>query len=337
LALASNDGRIRFVDLRSMRKLRDIRVDVQGYVALVWPAEDRLVAVEQTGTQVLRHARVLMIDPRHGGVLARRDLDGAVDAVEEAGGRIVAVVSNTVGIGPARLVVVEASGRLRCVALGETTTGTRKSDEGRLDVRQPGLALDGSGDRAFVVTAGEPVAEVDLRDLDVSYHSLEAPISLLDRLRNWIEPEAHAKGPMKASQRRVLWLGNGLLVVSGSDSEFSGHRYSESPAGLDLIDTSSWSVHTLDERVGWMLLADDALVAFGGYGHEGSGVRVYGLDGGLRFRLFEGMPVWEVQAAGSYAYVMIERRLSVVHLRSGEVIATGLPSPGELLVGERRP
>lgn len=338
LALASVDGRVRFIDLRRMRKLRDIRIDAQGLAALVWPAEDRLVALEQTGTEVLRHARLLLIDPRHGEVLARRDLDGAVDAVAQANGRIVAVVSHTVGIGPARLVVVEPSGELRCVPLRETTTGTRKSEEGRLDVRQPGLALDASGDWAFVASASEPIAEVNLRDLEVSYHSLEASISLVDRLRNWLEPEAHAKGPMTGSRRQALWLGNGLLAVSGSEWDSGGgHRYSESPAGLDVIDTSSWSARTLDERVNRILLADDAFLGVGGYGHERSGVNVYDLDGDLRYRLFEGLPVWDLQAAGSYAYVLIERLLSVVDLRSGEVVADGLPEPGELLVGERRP
>jgi hypothetical protein len=338
LALTSVDGRVRLIDLPRMRKLRHIRVDAQALVALVWPTEDRLVALEQTGTEVLRHARLLVIDARHGKVLARRDLDRAVDAVTEANGRIVAVLSNTVGIGPARLVVVEPNGELRCVALSETTTGTRKSEEGRLDVRQPGLVLDASGDRAFVVSAGEPIAEVNLGDLDVSYDSLEAPISLLGRLRNWLEPEAHAKGPMTGSRRHALWLGNGLLAVSGSDWDSgSGHSYSESPAGLDIIDTSSWSARTLDERVSRILLADDTLLGVGGYGHERSGVSVYDLDGNLRFRLFEGASVWDLQAAGSYAYVLIERLLSVVNLRSGEVIASGLPEPGELLVGERRP
>jgi hypothetical protein len=338
VALTSDDGRVRFIDLRRMRKVRDIRIDAQALVALVWPAEDRLVALEQTGTEVLRHARLLVIDPRRGDVLARRDLDGAVDAIAEANGRIVAVVSHTVGIGPARLVVVEPNGELRCVALSETTTGTRKSEEGRLDVRQPGLTLDSDGDRAFVVSAGEPIAEVNLEDLGVSYHSLASPISLVDRLRNWLEPEAHAKGPTMGSRRQVLWLGSGLLAVSGSDWDSgSGHRYSESPAGLDIIDTSSGSARKLDDAVSRILLTDDTFVGVGGYGYERSGVNVYDFDGDLRYSLFEGLPVWDLQAAGSYAYVLIERQLSVVDLRSGEIVAAGLPEPGELVVGERRP
>ena len=93
----------------------------------------------------------------------------------------------------------------------------------------------------------------------------------------------------------------------------------------------------LDGRLSRILLADDTLLAFGGYGSEELGASVYSLEGELRFRLFAGEEVWDVQAAGPYAYVLIGDRVAIVDLRSGRVISDGLTSYGQLLTGEERP
>lgn len=341
LALGGPDGAVRFVDLARMRKLGDLRPEASGYVvALAWPSHNRLLALEQwVGDVVHQRTWLLVIDPIRRRLLERRPLEGRVDEIEEGNGRIVAVVAPPAGIGPARLVVVEPTGRVRCVLLREISTGgeyVRTENVAR--VRKPGLALDPAGDRAFVVSAEEPIADVDLRDLRVSYHD-RASASLLSRVRDWLEPEAFADGlPIVGLRRQALWLGNGLLAVSGSEQEPGADgRYSESPAGLQLVDTRTWSVRALDDRVSRILLADDALLAFGGYGTERLGVSAYSLDGRLRFRLFEGREVSDVRAAGPYAYVSIRDKVAVVDLRSGDVIRDGLQSLGELLVGEERP
>jgi hypothetical protein len=340
LALGGGEGAVGFVDLTRMRRLGGLRSGGQGsVVALAWPSRNRLLAVEEWWGDVVRRAWLLVIDPLRGRLLERRALEGAADEVEEANGRIVTVIAPSEEIGPARLVVAEPDGRLRCVVLTEISTGREHIRTERVvRIRKPGLALDPAGDRAFVVSAEEPIAEVDLRNLRVSYHR-KASASLLGRLLDWLEPEAHAKGlPLVGSRRQALWLGNGLLAVSGSEqSPGQDGRYSEAPAGLKLVDTETGAVRTLDERVGRILLADDALLAFGGYGSERLGVHVYGLDGRLRFRLFVGEEVGEVQTAGTYAYVLIEREVTVVDLRSGKVIADGVQPPGELLAGEERP
>jgi hypothetical protein len=342
LALGGPEGAVRFVDLARMRTLGDLRPKGSGYVvALAWPSRNRLLAIEQWVGDVT-HQRIwlLVIDPLQRRLLERRPVEGALDGIAEGNGRIVAVVAPPAAIGPARLVVVEPTGRVRCVLLRKISTGSEYvRTENVARVRTPGLALDPAADRAFVVSAEDPIAEVDLRDLRVSYHSLQAPASLLSRLRDWLEPEALADGlPMVGSRRQALWLGNGLLAISGSEQELGADgRYLESPAGLQLLDTTTWSVRSVDDRTSRIRLADSALLAFGGYGSERVGVSAYGLDGRLRFRLFEGRDVSDVRTFGLYAYVSIRDKVAVVDLRSGDVIRDSVPSLGELLAGEERP
>lgn len=344
LALGGPEGAVRFVDLAPMRKLGDLRPEASGYVvALAWPSQNRLLALEQWVGDVTRQRTwLLVIDPLRRKLLGRRPLEGGVHEVEEGNGRMVAVAAPPAGIGSARLIVVEPTGRIRCVLLKEISTGSEHlQTEGVVRMRKPGLALDPAADRAFVVSAGEPIAEIDLRDLRVSYHD-QASASLLSRLRDWVEPEALADGlPIVGSHRQALWLGNGLLAHSGSEQEPGADGgYSESPVGLQVIDTKTWSVRDLDDRVSRILLADDTLLAFGGYGSERFGVSVYTLDGDLRFRRFVGEDVWDVQAVGPYAYVSSRDELAVVDLRSGDVVHDLLQSRGklgELLAGEERP
>jgi hypothetical protein len=339
LALGGPEGAVRFIDLRRMRKLGDLRPEISGYVvALAWPSPNRLLALEQwVGDATAQRTWLLVVDPLRRRLLDRRPLPGGVDEVEEADGRIVAVVPPPERIGRARLAVVEPTGRIRCVVLREISTGSEYVRiEEALHVRKPGLALDPAADRAFVFSPGEPIAEVDLRDLRVSYH--EQGASLLSRLLDWLEPDALAKLPQMGSRRQALWLGDGLLAVSGADQELGDNgRYSESPAGLQLVDTTTWSVRTLDQRVSRIRLADDVLLAFGGYGTERFGVSVYTRSGELRFRRFVGEEVWDVQAVGSYAYVSIGEEISVVDLRSGAVTREVSRTLGELLAGEERP
>src|SRR5919108_151388 len=63
------------------------------------------------------------------------------------------------------------------------------------------VAVDKAGNRAFVVGAGSPVAEVDLETLAVTYHDLATPVSLPGRLHDWLEPPAETKAPPHRPQR----------------------------------------------------------------------------------------------------------------------------------------
>src|SRR5207249_4605400 len=203
-------------------------------------------------------------------VLWRRDLAGSLQAGAGYRGGFVLVLGPKWAIGPSRLVLVDADGDLRTVRLEQIRSGWQRSGGGARSVSHqwnPGLALDPSSERAFVVQAGAPVAEIDLRAMSVSYHTLSEPISLLGRLHDWLEPKAEAKAD-EGQTRQALWLGHGLLAVTGFDGHAGvdprgGQAEWETPAGLKLIDTRTWSVRTLDPRVTNAVLASGTLLAFG--------------------------------------------------------------------------
>jgi hypothetical protein len=195
------------------------------------------------------------------------------------------------GIGPATLAVLDAAGAFRAVQLEQISAGWRyplQADEPPGEQRHPGLAVDAVGGRAYVVGGGEPVAEVDLRSLAVSYHQPSRPVSLFGRFRAWLQPSAHAKGPMLGSTRRALWLGNGRLAVTGEDGRSGPDGVVVDPAGLTLVDTRTWSVETVQGNATAVTAAAGTLLASAsGYpDRPGIGLRGYDLDGDLRFHLF---------------------------------------------------
>jgi hypothetical protein len=168
--------------------------------------------------------------------------------------------------------------------------------------RVPGLAVDAAGRRAFVVAPGV-VGEVRLDDLAVSYHRLERQTSLLDRVRDWLEPAAEAKdatGPV----RTALRLPGGKLAVAGQ--------------GVRIVDTRSWRVREIDARADALRMADGLLLASGP-----DGVAAYDTRGRERFRVLAGKAAWVDQAYGGRAYVTeagVDGDL-VVELATGRVFA----------------
>jgi hypothetical protein len=121
------------------------------------------------------------------------------------------------GIGTLRLAVIGGKGMTttRIPGFVGGWESEQKDDEVRTRQRIPALVIDEVGRRALVVFGGA-VAEVSLSDLSVRQHALSQPVSLLGRLRNWIEPTAQAKlvdGPW----RNGAWIGDGVFAISGED------------------------------------------------------------------------------------------------------------------------
>jgi hypothetical protein len=88
---------------------------------------------------------------------------------------------------------------------------------------------------------------------------LSQPVSLLSRLRDWLDPAADAKISFGWS-READWLRGGLVAVSGSDY----HGLSSTPAGLKLIDTEALGVRTLEPGASVHRLAEGTFFALGG-------------------------------------------------------------------------
>jgi hypothetical protein len=201
-------------------------------------------------------------------------------------------------------VVADRDGLVRDVTLGRVLAGIQLVDPAAHRTRQrvPGLAADQTGRRAFVVAPGL-VAEIDLRDLHVSYHALGRERSIWDRVHDWVEPAAEAK-PSSGPVRSAIWLKTGELAVTG--------------AGLTLIDARDWTSSTVDPGATDVRVTRDLLLATGGR----RGLAAYGLDGRERFRLFDGQAVYVAQTYAGRAYVGAAGadRLRVVDLVAGRAV-----------------
>jgi hypothetical protein len=336
VADAVPSGEVRVVDLRRMRTVFDSEVGVAS-------VRDELGALAWLGQRLV----ALLAEEASDGFLVK--LVGLRGQIVEGGRipgpswvrqgatsdrRLVLLLGGPThaAFRPTEIAVVETDGGVRTVSLTRLPSG---SIEEGLVYRSldPGLAVDPEGERAFVVGAGAPVAEIDLETMEVRYHEPARPITLLGRLLDWLEPDAIAKGPTEGSFRHAVWLGNGLLAVTGADTDVSVRNEGEveertTPAGLSLVDTDRWTVRTLDERVSDIALVEDALIAWT-YPTEfvpreprESGLTVYELDGRERFRLSEDKAICDLQTSGRFAYVGIGgcSHIDVVDLESGEVV-----------------
>ena len=325
LALAAGEApQIEFLDLERMRSLGTIDLGTEGYVSrLSWRPEGMLFAA-------VGQSSIVLVHPRARQVVETRRVDGLLlSDIQAIPAGMLALVGPSVGIGQLIAVVFGGKGTssvpLRGITGGSKTEAGDDEADFRVTENIPGLAVDPTGRRALVVPAGGQVAEVSLDNLRVTYHSLSQPVSLLERLHNWLEPVAEAKmieGPI----RQALWMSSGLVAVTGGDHTASDEQEATAdPAGLSLIDTSDWSVRTINENVNWVQVAGERLLAFepGCAGDQESyGLVAYDLKGSEVFDLCrdEG---FAPQIVGRYAYLGFNdnTRFEIVDLTNGEVIA----------------
>jgi hypothetical protein len=305
---------LRLYDLERLRVLGDVALvkpSVHGLVyASTWAGRSRvLAAVVSPGCCGLGDTVVGAVDVDSRRVVWRRDLAGSLQAGAGYRGGFVVVLGPKWSIGPSRLVLVRPNGRLRTLRLEQIRSGWQRSGGGDRFVSHqwnPGLALDSASGRAFVVQAGAPVAEVNLRRMSVRYHGLAEPISLLGRLHDWLEPKAEAKAT-EGPDRRAVWLGDGRLAVTGVDYQASVDSHGnqqelDKPAGLKLIDTRNWSVRTLDHTTTSLTFSGGVLFAFGTSWDSrtskigGSGLTAYDASGGKLYHRYGDQPINGVQA-----------------------------------------
>ena len=292
-----------------------------------WPSAGLLLALVTSTPQ-----RVVAIDPSSRTLVWQRTIDGAVRDVVPSRDGVVVLASPAKGIGPVTITTVGLDGSLRSVVLDRTLGGfqpDRGSDPGG-ESRGPGMAVDPIGGRAYVVGADEPVAEVDLASLGVRYHGGSRML---------------AKGGIRGSWRSAVWLGNGLLAVTGAESKVrrdadGNTEQTTTPSGLLLTDTRSWTTRLLQRDATTVTLAGGSLLAYGG-GYDsaadtspGAGLTIYGLDGTRRAHLFSRTPLYRMDAEGRFAYVWFPDgggHVVVVRTASGRVVAN-LTRPGLALL-----
>jgi hypothetical protein len=190
---------------------------------------------------------------------------------------------------------------------------------------------------AYVIDPDGAAAEIDLATLTVSHHHLTREHSLLARLDDWLEPSADAKGRLRPDPQHTMARQRRLLIA-GSNMHDTGRSLVSDPAGLELVDTRSWTVRTLDTRADSFAVADRLLLATGtrrqgNTDPTGMGLVAYGRDGNRRFALLAGQAVWldttrpvDVRAEiGVYG----RTRWFVVDLRTGQIAgaSNALPTP----------
>jgi hypothetical protein len=335
LALGADDrGYVQLVDLEGMESLGTIDVGGSGYFErLHWVAPDRLLA-SVAGLP----SRAVALDPATLKVRSQHELQGTVLSSRPVEGGLVLLLAPSDRIGPARLAVFDGES-VRTAELREIRAGWEQESEGETEEdfrsRQsiPGLAVDPAGGRALVVPAGNRVAEVDLETLEVRYHDLSEPVSLLGRLRDWLEPAAHAK-TVDGPERNAVWLPSGLVAVSGSHYDADGDRMDVTPAGLTLIDPSNWSVRRLSDEANWVSARGDALLASSWKENSNEQtVVVFDADGEERFSLARRAADLS-QVSGGLLYVATDegRHYELVDLETGEPVGRATPKRGTWLV-----
>ncbi len=304
LAAVGTDGStLRFIRLSTMRSAGSVQLGYGRFVdlhPLAWLSKRLLVArfYGSLGQEVAG------IDAVTRRVLWRRSLESSTSIVAAAhtADRVVLVVGRMVRSGPAQLLVIRANGAVRSIGLDRIVVASTEAPAEEL--RTPGLAVDPAANRAYVVDADASFAQVDLDAMTVAYRGSRTP----------------AKVPADRA-RQAVWLGNGMLAVTGLDSSVATvddgmGQFSSTPAGLYLVNAATGAARLLQRDAAAVKLVGRSLVAFGvGYGSgsgadkaTGSGVTVYGIDGTPRAHFFGTTPVRDVRAQGGLAYVSLPNR-----------------------------
>jgi hypothetical protein len=324
LALTRYDWpRLRIIDATKLRTVGDVtlgRVGVAGGVdAVTWVAPARLLAVVRGENRV----SFVLVDAQKLSVLRTVSVSGAQYDVELTAGGLAVLLGPRAGIGPARIAVAGADGSVRTAALPGISVGSRRIGAGadpRVRSVIPGFAADPAGTIAVAVTAGNRAVAVNLRTLAVASHDLVE--RRVQRVQKSIE------GP----QRYARWVGGGYIAISGSDwSRGPGDKVSAQAAGVRLLDTRTWTTQMLDADASSFSFATGVVIAYGGSWGNGkstyAGVHAYGLDGALRWSLYDRQDAY-APVLGQWAYV--ERHvganrplvIDVVDPSSGAVVNT---------------
>ena len=191
--------------------------------------------------------------------------------------------------GSAQVVIIDSSGVVRKVGL-DISLG-----EARGICEKAGLAVDPGRLVAYVVAAGSPVAEIDLRTMreQTRYRGTRLTGSGCCECR---------------AQRSAVWL-DGRLAVAGFDLRPTRRPFRPriTPAEAVLIDTRRWTVRVIARRAGAVRAAGDRLLPVYDGRHpiggprRGPGLRVYDRAGDLEYGVLRGERVGDVQVAGRRA------------------------------------
>jgi hypothetical protein len=264
VALGGDTGTLIVVDPHRLRLKATVRVAPPGDNVRVagWSTPTRVVATSMTGEGGRPYVtRVAVIDLNRATMIEGVRLpDADVGGDPTQAGRIGLLVVSRRRIGAPRILVVDAGGGIRAVPLLRLRAGRGTNGAGR----SPAYVVDPRGERALVLSVGEPAAIVDLRTLRIRYERVAIP------LRRISAPHPANVSPPTDRLRQGAWLGGGLIAISGSDG-YASTRFrppsweldSFTPAGLMILDTRTWRRRMLDPRPSSFEWLRGRLVAYG--------------------------------------------------------------------------
>ena len=263
-----NFGEVVRVDLARMRRLPAVKVGGSAVDVLAWPSPNRMLAVTGPGEGKLPGPKTLrVVDPVAGRVLASRPLGIVIATSTSTAGEAVLVTAPAKhqgenSIGPAHLVIAAPDGAIRELVLPHVTAGFDLQA-----LRYPGLAVDVANRRAWVIPGGgAPVAEVDLATGGVQ----DRPALAAATAPAGPPHETGTQNAFQGPRRMAQWLGDGLIAVSGSDAAIVGYDQADTPAGLRILDTRTWTERVIDPKADDFTLAGSTLLtARNGYGSDG--------------------------------------------------------------------
>jgi hypothetical protein len=308
-------SRIHIVDLARWRSRGIVRLPQTSWLEVGWASDNRIVALADTRSG---RRRLVWIAAGTKRVIARRTVSGVtMKALPVPGGFALALGPHE-GVGALRILLLEPDGAVRTIVVDRIKAGATYDDR-RGEILTPGITVDPDGGRMYVVSArGLLVAEVDLASGAVSYHPLGASAS---------------KGNSHVWWRDAVWAGDGRIALTGDHwLPVRGHGPSNGPVplGIRMIDTSDWSIATLDPRPDTMHVAGDTVLAAGtrwfdaGRRSKSTGLLAFDASGRRAFTRFRGEQVVLLGSRGNRGYVWVRkaRTAHVIDLRSGRTLHT---------------
>lgn len=290
---------LRFVSLPSLRVTGDVELGIGDVDAIFW-LDGRIVALYRLNATTLA-----VVDPEARVVTRRWRFRGSIGGARAAGGRVVLLEWPARAPGPSTLHVLEPDNRLRSVRLDRIAAGWQRKDGEVVQIDEPGLAIDDTGTRAFVVDRDGEICEVVLDTLAVVCHAIRAPAAIAKGTESWF-------------RRQLRWVGPDTLALSGWQKPKRGPGPAAKAIGLSLVDTRTWQRRPLDPGVDTFWFAGGTIVA------QGKGKLLgFAPDGTKRFDRPVTNAVGIVSLAPPYLYVARDSRpVLVLDLASGRLLGT---------------
>lgn len=312
LVYAERD-RLRLFDLFTFSPEGEVRVAGVGPVAWL---SGTIVSVSRAGVDTVE---VVKVDQLTQDVLSRRRFAGVVLGARTLPNALVVLLGRENKIATLRVLVAQY-GRTRIVRLIGVRGGTvmRKRSQPVVTLRRPALAVDEARGVVYVADPGGMIVELPLKTLKATTRKVGGRFAKV----------------VYGSTRTAVALDSGLLAVTGSELEANRTR----AAGLELVDTRTWSSRVVELGATSAWAAGDSLLVSGTTWDSATkktssiGLVLLDRSGNVRLRLFQGLPAGVATIVGQRAYVAVLGAPTAVaiDIATGQVVghaAWPLPQP----------